>query len=278
MAARTRKRSEPAKGTKSGRGQGANGQRTAAAVVPAPAAPYEPTPRERAAIQRMAARRRRTTPTPRMKIEATPDMRGLLPDHADPACAAALLADTFGTADGQFVEGLLLQLSNVPRASAAERELNFMLSIVRGIGPKDETEALLATQMAAIHHATMVAAHRLQRVDNIPQQDSASNMLNKLARTFVGQVEALKNYRSSGEQHIRVQHQHVTVNDGGQAIVAGHIKQGGEGSVAKTEHQPHAPSTAHERGPALLGYVQALGMPLLSKIAGFSSLPLPQNT
>jgi hypothetical protein len=39
-------------------------------------------------------------------------------------------------------------------------------------------------------------------------------MLNKLARTFAVQVEALKKYRSTGEQSIRVQH--VTVNDGGQ--------------------------------------------------------------
>jgi hypothetical protein len=110
-----------------------------------------------------------------------------------------------------------------------------LLSLVRGINPQDETEALLATQMAAIHHATMVAAQRLQMVDNIPQQDSASNMLNKLARTFTAQVETLKNYRSSGEQHIRVQHQHVTVNDGGQAIVAGQIKQGGRGVSQKTD-------------------------------------------
>jgi hypothetical protein len=47
--------------------------------------------------------------------------------------------------------------------------------------------------------------------------------LNKLARTFAAQVEALKKYRSAGEQTIRVQH--VTVNDGGQAIV-GNVSQG----------------------------------------------------
>jgi uncharacterized protein involved in type VI secretion and phage assembly len=32
-----------------------------------------------------------------------------------------------------------------------------MLSVVRGISPRDETEALLASQMAAIHNATMMA-------------------------------------------------------------------------------------------------------------------------
>jgi hypothetical protein len=46
--------------------------------------------------------------------------------------------------------------------------------------------------MAAIHNATIVAARRLTRTETIPQQDSASNMLNKLTRTFAAQVEALR--------------------------------------------------------------------------------------
>ena len=40
---------------------------------------------------------------------------------------------------------------------------------------------------------------------------------NKLARTFATQVEALKRYRSGGEQKMTVQHVHVA--EGGQAIV-----------------------------------------------------------
>ena len=51
-------------------------------------------------------------------------------------------------------------------------------------------------------------------------------MLNKLARTFSSQVEALKKYRSTGEQNIRVQH--VNVSEGGQAIV-GKVQTGGGG-------------------------------------------------
>src|SRR5437016_1013262 len=44
------------------------------------------------------------------------------------------------------------------------------------------------------------------------------------------QVEALKRYRSRGEQTVRVEH--VTVNKGGQAIV-GNVTHGGEGLLAK---------------------------------------------
>jgi hypothetical protein len=42
--------------------------------------------------------------------------------------------------------------------------------------------------------------------------------------TFALQMETLKKYRSSGEQRITVQH--VTVNDGGQAVV-GNVNTGG---------------------------------------------------
>lgn len=46
---------------------------------------------------------------------------------------------------------------------------------------------------------------------------SAERAFNKLARTFTTQLEALKRYRSKGDQTVRVEH--VTVNEGGQAIV-----------------------------------------------------------
>src|ERR1700733_1653622 len=75
----------------------------------------------------------------------------------------------------------------------------------------------LAAQMAAVHMTTMTFARRLAHVDNILQQDGAERAFNKLARTFAVQVEALKRYRTGGEQKVTVQH--VTVNEGGQAIV-----------------------------------------------------------
>jgi hypothetical protein len=76
---------------------------------------------------------------------------------------------------------------------------------------------MMAVQMAAVHMATMTFARRLNHVDNIQQQDSAERAFNKLARTFAVQMEALKRYRTGGEHKVTVQH--VTVNEGGQAIV-----------------------------------------------------------
>ena len=149
-----------------------------------------------------------------------------------------------------------------------------MLSMVKGVEPLDQTEAMLAAQMAAIHNATMTAARRLAHCETIPQQDSASSMLNKCARTFSAQVEALKKYRSTGEQNIRVQH--VTVNDGGKAIV-GNVQAGG-GGASKSEGQPHEPSGTAAEGPALLGHVEALTAETRGAGGeGLECVPLPRS-
>ncbi|MBV8107279.1 MAG: hypothetical protein JO223_22195 [Hyphomicrobiales bacterium] len=114
-----------------------------------------------------------------------------------------------------------------------------MLSVVKGIEPRDQIEAMLAAQMAAVHTASMTLARRLAQVENIPQQDSAERAFNKLTRTFATQMSALKEYRSKGEQKMTVQHVHVA--EGGQAIV-GNVNAPAEGVGAqkKTGVQPHA--------------------------------------
>ena len=68
------------------------------------------------------------------------------------------------------------------------RDLNLALTVVQGIEPRDTVEALLATQMAAVHIETMKAARRLANAEVIPQHDSALMAVNKLARTFAVQL------------------------------------------------------------------------------------------
>jgi hypothetical protein len=92
-----------------------------------------------------------------------------------------------------------------------------MAKRLHGIGPQDEVEAMLAAQMAAVHSATMSSARRLNQADNTMQADSAERALTKLARTFTTQIEALKRYRTGGQQKMTVEHVHV--HEGGQAIV-----------------------------------------------------------
>lgn len=76
----------------------------------------------------------------------------------------------------------------------------------------------------------MMMARRLNHVENIPQQDASERALNKLARTYATQLEALKRYRTGGQQTVTVEH--VTVNAGGQAIV-GAVTDGGRGNCGK---------------------------------------------
>jgi hypothetical protein len=166
--------------------------------------------------------------------------------HPRPDVGQALLMEALGTGDLDVSDGLIRQLANAgAKGTLEECDLNFILALVKGIEPRDQIEVMLAAQMAAVHNATMTFAGRLNRVENIPQQDSAERAFNKLARTFAVQVEALKRYRTGGQQKVTVEH--VTVNAGGQAIV-GSVAAPGVGLSPKSEDQSHAlthaPSTA----------------------------------
>jgi hypothetical protein len=193
--------------------------------------PSEPNKRERSSETNLDQHEKRKLAA-RLKVSTKGDVTTITM-----AAAQSLFMEAVGTVDPDFLDGLLGQLANVGMKGRVvdERGLNFMLSIVKGMEPRDQVEAMLAAQMAAVHDATMTFARRLNHVENLPQQDSAERAFNKLARTFAAQVEALKRYRSAGEQTVRVEH--VTVNEGGQAIV-GNVSHGGRGTLEKPEPTP----------------------------------------
>jgi hypothetical protein len=191
----------------------------------AAAVPYEATPRELEGMKAFSARRASRPAAPGLKATKQGNATKLDIDHPDARLGMSLLMEAVGTADGDFMHGLLQQLSAVAGDKTGTDGINFLLSAMQGVQPRDEVEAMLAAQMAATHKATMLLAKRLIYTETIQQQDSAERAFNKLARTFTAQVEALKRYRSAGEQTVRVEH--VTVNEGGQAIV-GNVTGGGE--------------------------------------------------
>jgi hypothetical protein len=63
-----------------------------------------------------------------------------------------------------------------------------------------------------------------QTVEGISENVSRAS---RLMRTFCAQVEALQRYRNAGQSTVTVQH--VTVGEGGQAII-GNVEKGGGGS------------------------------------------------
>jgi hypothetical protein len=217
--------------------------------------PYEPKPTELEAVK--AYRAANAKAGPRLKIDSTEKNTVQIgADHPDSTIGTLALMRAVGTTDFDFYDGLIGQLVNASKETGpSERGANFMLSVVKGIDPRDQVEAMLAAQMAAVHMASMTFARRLAHVETIQQQDSASNAFNKLARTFAAQMSALKEYRSKGEQKMTVQHVHVA--EGGQAIVGNvNAPTEGVGARKKSEVQPHA-QLAYAPGVEMPRHVEA---------------------
>jgi hypothetical protein len=185
---------------------------------------YEPTPREREVIENFRAQQ--NEPAPRMKVTKKKGVQNISHDHPEFELGKLLIMETLGTVEPDFMDGLILQLAKAGTKGGVvnESRLNFMLSVVKGVEPKDQMEAMLAAQMAATHNATMTYAERLADSSSYMESEMAEKALNKLARTFTTQVEALKKYRTGGKQTVTVEH--VTVNAGGQAVV-GNVQGGG---------------------------------------------------
>lgn len=126
---------------------------------------------------------------------------------------------TFGSPNPDFVVGLVRQLTNIASIGETPDEdgIAFVTSVVGGIEPRDQLEAMLAAQMAAVHNAVMTTAQKLAIAVDVRKREVMERSLNRLTRTYAMQLEALRRYRNGGQQKVTVEH--VTVNQGGQAIV-----------------------------------------------------------
>jgi hypothetical protein len=219
--------------------------------------PYQPTTREQIVLDKHTARRDATAPAPRLKVQYDGNSKTISPDHPDYVTACELLMEALGTADVDFVDGLVDQLIAVSSHYGAvnESQLNFMLSAIKGIKPNDHQEAMLAAQMALVHMVTMRFGCRLAKTEDPLEQESTVREINRAARTYTGQMEALKRYRSGGEQKVQ-----VSVSEGGQAIV-GHVTQ------APREATPEYPAKltpvlTNARQPAMEIVGKAEGAPV----------------
>jgi hypothetical protein len=212
---------------------------------------YQVTEQEKGVLTEYVARLS-TEIAPRIKVVKTDKGPMISPDHPDELVGRLLLKQALGTTNSHFSHGLIMQLANAGSQGSQidERGTNFLLSIVEGIKPTDQLEAMLAAQMAAIHNATMTFARRLAHVETLQEQDSAERALNKLARTYVTQMEALKRYRAGGEQTVN-----VSVSEGGQAIV-GNVTQ------PPRENAPDKPAAA---SPLALSDARTTPMPIMGK-------------
>lgn len=194
---------------------------------------YLVTAREKAALDRAIARVRDNT-APALKVVKSDGGPRIVPDHSNLDVGLMLLVEALGCADQEFLMGLLSQLVDVCSRDGKidELALNFMISVIKGVKPKDQVESMLAAQMAATQMLSMRFARRLLQSRSLPEQDSDERAFNKLARTYTSQVQVLKLNRSSGEQTVTVQN--VSVSEGSQAIVGNVTQQAPE----KAANQP----------------------------------------
>jgi hypothetical protein len=231
-----------------------------ASITPAtekPAPTLEPTEAEQAEIRALAKRKKARRQAPRFAVhqqEGGPTQMVPAGVHAD--AAAARVMNAFGITDLDLAERLMMQIitathlqsSNEP---VAEANLNAALAAVTGIAPRDEAEAMLATQMVGVH---WLAMDLLRKANNPALRNDAGNLAVKLLRTFPAQLEALKRYRSAGEQRVVVQHQHVNVTADQAAVQVNGMAPdpGGRGVVSKPEDRSHEQRLGHAPEPAML--------------------------
>jgi hypothetical protein len=123
--------------------------------------------------------------------------------------------ETLGIADRDFIRGPSQQLINADSVSGGGG-LEFVASAIHDIKPKDQLEAMLGAQMAVVHMAAMKFIAQLGVAPEMAY-DYVERSVTKLMQTFSTQMLTLKRYRIGGEQKVTVQH--VSVGDGGRAIV-----------------------------------------------------------
>ncbi len=143
------------------------------------------------------------------------------------------LSETFGTTDSDLQCHLLEQLVYAFKGTisndgqdnkVAVVATNKAMAILNGIQPRDEIEGMLAVQMIGVHNIAM-STIGLAMIDSqtfVGKQTSITQAT-KMLNIFITQLEALKKYRTGGQQKVTVEHVHV--NEGGQAIV-GTVNQG----------------------------------------------------
>jgi hypothetical protein len=138
----------------------------------------------------------------------------------------------FGTNNEDSNLGLAQQVVGfVPTVAGKldSRNLKWVLTTLREIGPKDELERLLAVQMVGIH---LLAIECVRRASVEGQTavvvDANINHATKLTRTYTAQMEALNRHRGKVGQQMVVGN--VNVNEGGQAIV-GPVSRNGPGKA-----------------------------------------------
>ncbi len=149
--------------------------------------------------------------------------RGTAKEHQ-----ARLLSAT-GSTDFYLANQLISEVASTRGAGEPElARLNSVGPVLSAVAPRTPLEGLLAAQMAAVHGLAMRFLCLAAGANQTETIDATTGAANRLLRTFTLQLEALTRLRSPGITEQRVVVQHVTVADGGQAVIGAVSRAGGE--------------------------------------------------
>jgi hypothetical protein len=160
-----------------------------------------------------------------------------------------------GIKDPDFLNAFINQVAAVGELGepSDDHEMNFLLSAIEDILSNQSNggaaKAMLAAQYTAVHAVIMRVARRFTRTADLQCQDIIGRLLSSLARTSVAQYEALNRV------HAEVNVGHVSVNEGGRAIV---------GNVTQNQQEP----SVHKPPQPLLTDAKAVPMPLMEEHEG----------
>jgi len=151
----------------------------------------------------------------------TCDWAKLYPPDGEGKIWWARLKKALGTESSDFVTASLHQLqaaAQFPGSGISETGINAALALIEGFGPRSETEAALAVQMACTHSAAMSVLGRLGPAKGT--EDHACRFASaaaRLLRAYATQFETYRRLRHGGDQYVRVEHVHI--NEGAQAVI-----------------------------------------------------------
>jgi hypothetical protein len=163
-------------------------------------------------------------PRPKFPQSFKSDENGALTISAESEAHQTIDA-ALGSNMGDFQGYCLTNLANILSASGQTDftlPMNAALAMLTAIAPQNELEAMLAVQMVATHHLALKTARLASLADNPLNRQLNSNLNTKFSRTFTAQLEALGRHRRGGKQVV----EHVHVNAGGQAVIAGTVNTG----------------------------------------------------
>lgn len=135
-----------------------------------------------------------------------------------------------GTKSFNFGASIFLSCAEAIKKTPEDHagKANEILDALTAFKPQDEVEGMLVSRLIALHFQSMNFLSRTLYQDQTSEGiDLNVNRSTKLMRLYNETLETLMRYRRKGEQKVIVQH--VSVNEGGKAVVNGQFLSNGDG-------------------------------------------------